>query len=169
MVQVKLGQMSYLSIRIHHTPTQVHKKSVNSLLNRSLHLPFVCPGETWTREPISNILHLSKHSLNSKDLLTLIALLMVANGISVRLAKIIFANLFYYSAYICYYSWISLHFLVLLMGPTVLFYPTLIFIYSTFSKKFSVLAKLANLKQTLNWSRSRSLESRKRHSWMHTK
>ena len=27
--------------------------------------------------------------------------------------KIIFANLFYYLAYFCYYSWISLHFLVL--------------------------------------------------------
>ena len=27
--------------------------------------------------------------------------------------KIIFANLFYYLTYFCYYSWISLHFLVL--------------------------------------------------------
>ena len=42
--------------------------------------------------------------------------------------KIIFVNLFYYSAY----------FLLLFMGHTVLFQLTFTFIYSTFSKKFSV-------------------------------
>ena len=61
--------------------------------------------------------------------------------ISVRLARLNFANLFYYSAYFWYYSWVSLHFLVLLMCLTVLFQLTFTFIYSTFSKKFSVSAK----------------------------
>ena len=37
--------------------------------------------------------------------------------LSVRLAKIIFVNLFYYLGYFCYYSWVQLHFLVLFMGP----------------------------------------------------
>ena len=50
-------------------------------------------------------------------------------------------SLFYYSTYFCYYSWVILHFLVLFMGLTVLFQLTFTFIYSTFSKKFSVLAK----------------------------
>ena len=59
----------------------------------------------------------------------------------VSLAKIIFANLFYYSAYLCYYLWAPLHFSVLFMGLTVLFQLTFTFIYSTFSKKFSVLVK----------------------------
>ena len=35
-------------------------------------------------------------------------------------------------------------------SPTVLFQITFIFIYNTFSKKFSVSAKQANLKQTLS-------------------
>ena len=61
--------------------------------------------------------------------------------LSVRLALIIFARLFYYSAYFYYYSWVSLHFLVLFMGLTVLFQLTFTFIYSTFSKKFSVSVK----------------------------
>ena len=61
--------------------------------------------------------------------------------LSVRLAKIIFANLFYHLAYFCYNSWVILHFLVLFMSPTVLFQLTFTFIYSTFSKKFSVSAK----------------------------
>ena len=46
-----------------------------------------------------------------------------------------FASLFYYSAYFCYYSWISLHFLVLFMGSIILFQLTFTFIYNTFSKK----------------------------------
>ena len=37
------------------------------------------------------------------------------------LESLFFANLFYYSAYFCYYSWVSLHFLVLFIGPTALF------------------------------------------------
>ena len=45
-----------------------------------------------------------------------------------------FANLFYYSTYFCNYSWVSLHFLVLFMDPTVLFQLIFTFIYSTFSK-----------------------------------
>ena len=49
---------------------------------------------------------------------------------------IIFANLFYYSAYFSYYLWVSLHFLVLFIGLTVLFQLTFIFMYNTFSKKF---------------------------------
>ena len=61
--------------------------------------------------------------------------------LSVCLAKIIFGNLFYYLACFYYYSWASLHFLVLFMGPTILFQLTFIVIYSTFNKEFSVLAK----------------------------
>ena len=61
--------------------------------------------------------------------------------LSVCLAKIIFANLFYYSAYFCYYLWVSLHFLVLFMYLIVLFQLIFTFIYSIFSKKFSILTK----------------------------
>ena len=39
----------------------------------------------------------------------------------VCLVKIIFVNLFYYSAYFCYYSWVLLHFLILFIGLIVLF------------------------------------------------
>ena len=63
------------------------------------------------------------------------------NSISVRLAWIIFANLFYYSTYFCNYSWVTLHFLVLFISITILFQLTFTFIYSTFSKKFLVSAK----------------------------
>ena len=52
------------------------------------------------------------------------------------LAKIIFTNLFYYSVYFYYYLWVSLHFLILFIDPTVLFYLIFTFIYSTFRKKF---------------------------------
>ena len=52
------------------------------------------------------------------------------------LAKIIFANLFYYSAYFCYYSWVPLHFLKLFTSLTILFQLTFTFIYSIFSKSF---------------------------------
>ena len=58
-------------------------------------------------------------------------------------------KLFYYSTYFCYYSWVSLHFLVLFIGYTVLFQSTFTFIYSIFSNKFSVSAKLAVFKHTL--------------------
>ena len=57
-----------------------------------------------------------------------------------------FVNLFYYSACFCYYSWVSLYFLVLFMGSTILFQLTFTFIYSTFNKKFSVLTKKADPK-----------------------
>ena len=56
--------------------------------------------------------------------------------LGVCLASLFFANLFYYSAYFCYYSWVSLHFLVLFMDPIILFQLTFIFIYSIFSKFF---------------------------------
>ena len=62
------------------------------------------------------------------------------SSISVFLASLIFVNLFYYSTYFFYYSWISLHFLVLFISLTVLFQLTFTFIYSTFSKKNLVLA-----------------------------
>ena len=51
------------------------------------------------------------------------------------------ASLFYYLVYFCYYSWVSLHFLVLFISLNVLFQLTFTFIYSTFSKKFSVSVK----------------------------
>ena len=60
---------------------------------------------------------------------------------NVRLVKIIFANLFYYLAYFCYYLWVSLYFLVQFMDITVLFQLTFTFIYGTFTKKFSVSVK----------------------------
>ena len=50
-------------------------------------------------------------------------------------------KLFYYSIYFCYYSWTSLHFLVLFIGFTVLFQLTFTFIYNIFSNKFSISAK----------------------------
>ena len=53
-----------------------------------------------------------------------------------------FANLFYYSAYFCYYSWTPLHFLVLFMGLTVLFQLTFTFIYSIFNKKIFSFNKI---------------------------
>ena len=61
--------------------------------------------------------------------------------LSVCLASLFFAYLFYYSAYFCYYSWVLLYFLVLVMGHIVLFQLIFTFIYNTFSKKFLVLAK----------------------------
>ena len=54
---------------------------------------------------------------------------------SVRLTKIISANLFYYLVYFCYYLWVLLHFLVLFINLTILFQLTFTFIYSTFNKK----------------------------------
>ena len=62
-------------------------------------------------------------------------------SLRVRLALIIFTNLFYYSAYFYYYSCVPLHFLILFMSHTVLFQLTFTFIYNTFSKKFSVSVK----------------------------
>ena len=61
-----------------------------------------------------------------------------------------FVNLFYYSAYFCYYSWLLLYFLVLFMGSTILFQLTFTFIYSTFNKKFSISTKKTDPKQTFN-------------------
>ena len=48
---------------------------------------------------------------------------------------------FYYLAYFYYYSWVSLHFLILFMDPAILFQLLFSFIYSTFSKFFLVLTK----------------------------
>ena len=61
--------------------------------------------------------------------------------LSVHLGWMKFASVFYYLAYFCYYLWTLLHFLELFMSLTVLFQLTFTFIYSTFSKKFSVLLK----------------------------
>ena len=61
--------------------------------------------------------------------------------LKLNLAWIIFANLFYYLAYFCYYLWVSLLFVILFIGPTILFLLTFSFNYSTFSKKFSVSTK----------------------------
>ena len=60
---------------------------------------------------------------------------------SVRLDVDEKTKLFYYSTYFCYYSWAPLYFLVLFIGPTILFQLTFTFIYSIFSNKFSILAK----------------------------
>ena len=71
-----------------------------------------------------------------------------ADSVSKRILSLFFASLFYYSAYFCYYSWVSLYFLVLFMSPTILFQLIFTTIYSTihephctFNKKFSVLVK----------------------------
>ena len=57
--------------------------------------------------------------------------------------KIIFTNLFYYSAYFYYYSLVPRHFLVLFMNFTVLFQLIFTFIYNIFNKKLSVSAGAA--------------------------
>ena len=67
-----------------------------------------------------------------------------------RFGMINFVNLFYYSAYFCYYSQVPLYFLVLFMGSTILFQLTFSFIYSTFNEKFSVSTKKADPKQIFN-------------------
>ena len=71
-----------------------------------------------------------------------------ADTVSKQILSLFFANLFYYSTYFCYYSWASLYFLVLFMGPTILFQLIFTFIYSTihephytFNQKFSILVK----------------------------
>ena len=53
----------------------------------------------------------------------------LSSSLSVCLVWMKFVNLFYYSAYFCYYSWVPLHFLVLFMSHTVLFQLTFTFIY----------------------------------------
>ena len=62
--------------------------------------------------------------------------------------KIIFANIFYYSAYFLYYLWVSLHFLILFMSLTILFQLIFTFIYNTFSKKKFNFSKLNRSKWT---------------------
>ena len=47
-----------------------------------------------------------------------------------------FVNLFYYSAYFCYYLWVLLHFLVLFINHTVLFQLTFTFFTVLSAKKF---------------------------------
>ena len=56
------------------------------------------------------------------------------SSLSVRLDWNEKLKLFYYSVYFCYYSWASLHFLVLFMCLTVLFQLTFTFIDNIFSK-----------------------------------
>ena len=65
---------------------------------------------------------------------------------SVHLAKFIFANLFFYSSYFCYYLWILLHFLILFIGLTILFQLTfnLFTVFST--KSFQFQQNKRNLK-----------------------
>ena len=78
-------------------------------------------------------------SLSYKGIMAnMVSLFMILN---VCLASLFFANLFYYLVYFCYYLWVSLYFLVLFMGLTILFQLTFTFIYNTFSIKCSVLAK----------------------------
>jgi len=43
--------------------------------------------------------------------------------------------------YFYYYLWVSLHFLILFMGPIILFQLIFTFIYNIFRKKFSILIK----------------------------
>ena len=62
----------------------------------------------------------------------------IERTVSVSLAKIIFANLFYYLVYFYYYLYVSLYILVLFMSLTILFQLAFSFIYGTFNKKFSV-------------------------------
>ena len=64
-----------------------------------------------------------------------------AAGFSLRLDTNEKLKLFHYSAYFYYYSWVSLHFLVLFIDLTLLFQLTFTFIYSRFSNKFLVSAK----------------------------
>ena len=63
----------------------------------------------------------SKNKLNSKKNGFVSQKKKKKKALSVCLAKIIFANLFYYSVYFYYYSWALLYFLILFMGLTVLF------------------------------------------------
>ena len=63
--------------------------------------------------------------------------------LSVCFAKIIFTNLFYYLAYLHYYSWALLHFLILFMDLTVLFQLIFTFIYGAFNKKVFSFSKIS--------------------------
>ena len=65
----------------------------------------------------------------------------IMEELSVCLASLFFANLFYYLAFFTIIHGSQLHFLVLFIGHTELFQLTFTFIYSTFSKKFSISAK----------------------------
>ena len=53
-----------------------------------------------------------------------------------HLGLVIKISLFYYLAYLCYNSWVSLYFLVLFMSSTLLFQLVFNFIYSTLVKSF---------------------------------
>ena len=61
--------------------------------------------------------------------------------LSVRLAWLNFASLFYYLAYFCYYSWVPLPFYVLFTGPTVLIQLTFTFYLKYFQQKIFSSAK----------------------------
>ena len=75
------------------------------------------------------------------------------------LAKIIFANLFYYSTYFYYYLWAPLHFFVLFMGLTLLFQLTFYLYQYYFQQKVFSFNKI-NKSQT-------DLIYNKRGNWDH--
>ena len=87
----------------------------------------------------SSLLSIQPNKKKKKTLISFIFshLFFIAPKItlSVCLAKIKKPIYFYY------YLWVSLYFLVLLMSLTVLLQLTFTFIYSTFSKKISILTK----------------------------
>ena len=60
-----------------------------------------------------------------------------------------FVNLFYYLIYFYYYLWVLLYFLVLFIDFIILFQLNFTFIYSNFSKKFSILTKVNTNKPIL--------------------
>ena len=63
--------------------------------------------------------------------------------LSVCLVSLFFVNLFSYSAYFCYYLWVSLHFLVLFINFIILFQLIFTFIYRTFSQKVFSFNKIS--------------------------
>ena len=83
--------------------------------------------------------------------------LAIISPIVCCLAKIIFANLFYYSTYFYYYSWVPLHFLILFMGRTILFQLTFTFIYNFNKKKFN-LSKINRSQINIQLFRTKAIE-----------
>ena len=81
----------------------------------------------------------SKNKLNNKKM-ALFLKKKKKKGLSVCLAKIIFANLFYYSVYFCYYSWALLYFLILFMGLIILFQLTFTTVLSAKVFSFSKIS-----------------------------
>ena len=86
--------------------------------------------------------HSLQHSNSKKKRFTAFPELhMLIFFIKLHLYSLFFVNLFYYLTYFYYYSWVLLHFLVLFIGPAVLFQPSFTFIYNIFSKKNLISAK----------------------------